>query len=310
MKNKIRLIDITILSQYMGRFLTAIVTAIVFAITVSALVSEGGIRRQAATLVMEVAPLKGVKGTDDQFEPFRYLLALETDRTVVLRERGADHCERCDLFVMPIELFLASDESHRLVPLYSIDRTDHKRDEAVVIARNGDPEPDVPSPGDIVFTNPESINGCWVQLGLLESRGYELPDRIDSLHFASRPGAAPAAGRVIFSVLLGEYPYGACRASDLAKLIAAGEVGRDELRIVVSGPTVPELVVACRPENADYYRSVLERVSARVALTRAPGRDNGAVELLKSRGMRSLRPVSGAGLKRAAELFTKMQGRI
>ena len=42
MKNKIKVIDFSIVSTYMGRYLTAVVAVLVFAITLSALLSGGG----------------------------------------------------------------------------------------------------------------------------------------------------------------------------------------------------------------------------------------------------------------------------
>jgi hypothetical protein len=181
------------------------------------------------------------------------------------------------------------------------------RDAAVLIARSGVEAPPEPGPGDVVFTHPRSFNGCWVQLAWLESRGFDVPDRLETLSFAPEPGAGP---RVIYSVLMGQHRYGACRASDLAGLIAAGGVGGGELSVVHSMPAVPELVLACRGEDRAYYEGVLKRIAIRIAAPEPADGDRDAVELLKSRGMRSLRPVSQDEFERAAALFESMQGRI
>jgi len=309
MKNKIRLIDVTIVSTYMGRFLTAIVTAIVLAITVSALVSDGGIRGHG-TLLLEVPQVGGQQETVDYYEPLRYLLAAQTGRSVAIQMRGGGARDRCELFLLPIAEFLAYRKVEDLVPLYEIGRMERVHDEAIVIARHRDSETVPMTPDNVVFTHPRSINGFWVQLAMLDSSGFAAPDEIASLQFATVPGATAAPGRVVFSVLMGEYAYGACRRSDLASLIEAGEVHSDELRVVESRPAAPELIVACRPVDARYYRRVLERTSATIALTESSERESSAVELLRSRGMKSLRPVSPEELERAAALYDEMRGRF
>ncbi|MCK5617844.1 MAG: hypothetical protein KAJ17_00515, partial [Candidatus Krumholzibacteria bacterium] len=108
MKNKVRLIDITVVSAYMGRFLTAIVSAMVIAVTVSALVSKGGIRDHQ-TLSVGVPPMRGVVDTEDYFEPLRLLLALESGRKVEVNSHTPGWCDRCELHLLPIAEFVAAD---------------------------------------------------------------------------------------------------------------------------------------------------------------------------------------------------------
>jgi ABC-type phosphate/phosphonate transport system substrate-binding protein len=306
MKNKLSVIDINIVSAYMGRFLTAIVTVIVLGLTVSALVGRGGMRNHVP-LVIAVPAVDGADATVARFEPLRQMLARETGRTVKVQARKNDGCGRCELFVLPIDELLSGRDGHGLVPVYVICAMDRGRDAAVLIAKKGVEAREVPSPGNVVFTHPRSANGCWVQLAWLESQGIDAPDRIESLNFAPSPGAG---ARVVYSVLAGEFPYGACRESDLAGLIATGSVGRDELTVVRSIPAVPEVVIACRPEDADYYERILKKIATRMAAPDPMGADRDAVELLKVRGMRSLRPVSEYELQSAASLFETMGERI
>ena len=308
MKNKLRMIDINIVSAYMGRFLTAIVTVVVLVITISALVGRGGIRDHL-TLLVEVpaAVTDGADAAAEQYEPLRYLLAQETGRTVKVHVREADSCEECELFVLALEDFITGRGKRELVPLYSINPMERKRDAAVLIARSGAHGPIRPAPDDVVFTDPRSANGCWIQLALLESEGFAAPEQIGSLRFAPSPGS-PAW--VVYAVLFGEFALGACRQSDLDELVSSGGVKSDELAVVRSVRAVPEIVLACRPEDVDYYRSVLRLTAARLAEPGPTGWDRDATELLKSRGMRSLLPVFPEELERAEELYERMEGRI
>ncbi len=305
MKNKVRLIDITVVSAYMGRFLTAIVSAMVIAVTVSALVSKGGIRDHQ-TLSVGVPPMRGVDATEEYFEPLRLLLALESGRKVEVNSHTPGWCDRCELHLLPIAEFVAAAAERDLVPLYSICRTRSGADAAVVVARSDDFRSVVPTPQNVMFVDPQSVNGCWVQLEQLESRGFTSPDRVASLRFAPMPSAA----RVVFSVLMGASAYGACRQSDLTELVAAGDLDRNELQVVFSSPAVPELVVACRPADAEYYRHLLSRTAARIAVLESSGMVREAALLLRSRGMRSMRPVSQDELDRTVALFDLMQERI
>ena len=135
----------------------------------------------------------------------------------------------------------------------------------MLIRRAGTPPLQEPSPKNVLFTHPQSLNGCWVQLGLLEDGGHALPDRVDSLRYAPGPGSA---NRVVHTVLLGESPFGACRASDLAALTASGAVAEDELVVVAAGrfagerievPAVPRATQASVFNGAFAQRSALVR---------------------------------------------------
>jgi len=305
MKNKLRMIDINIVSAYMGRFLTAIVTVIVLAITISALLGGGGLRGHRALLV-EVPAVGLEQAAADWYGPFRDLLAMETGRAVAVRARtGADGSgDRCELYVMPAREFVAAGQARDLVPLFSVCPLELRRDEAVLIARRGAPIPEVPAAYDVLFSGPNSVNGCWLQLGILAEMGFHVPKRIGTLRFAETSGAGT---RVVYSVLLGRYALGACRASDLARAVDSGGVGKDELTVVRSIPAVPEVIVASRRADADYYRRVLGRTAARIAHPQSSGRERGAVERLKSRGVRSLRPITEEDLRRARAIFEEMQ---
>lgn len=308
MKNKFQMIDINIASTYMGRFMTLGVTAIVLAITVSALTGRGGLRtHQPVELVVPSGT--GDSEAEARFGPLQELLTIETGRNVRAHARAEQWCDDCDLFVMPISEFLSERRSRELVPLYSIEAVERGRDAAVLIARAGASPQSPLEAADLMFTHPRSLNGCWVQLSQLEAEGFRAPQRLDSLRFA--PAPAPGAGiRVVYSVATGHSAMGACRASDILDAVKRGGIGPGELTVVRSSPAVPEVVLACRPRDADYYRGVLARAAARMAAPETEGRAGDAVELLQNRGMRSLLPISDAELERVAALHEEMEARV
>jgi hypothetical protein len=195
-----------------------------------------------------------------------------------------------------------------LEPIYALCRVEEGRDRAVLISRPGwDPSRlSGLTPADVVFVDAGSVNGCWLQLRMLEEKGFAAPRNLDALNFAPTPDGAP---RVVFEVLMGGYTLGACRRSDLDELVEAGSLGVEELAVVKEIPALPELVVACRAEDREYFTDLFQRISVRLAAsTRSDSRDVTAA-LFKACGIRSLRPVTSNELILASDLFAHMQSR-
>lgn len=308
MKNKLQLIDFNVVSAYMGRFLTAIVAFAVIGITASALLSRG---RSAERGVLAVAaPSVGAMETTRGFhESLRLLLARESNRPVDVRGFGpaADADAGCGLYLMPMEEYLARRKDGGLVALYAVDRSTHGRDRAVLIVRPSS-APFASFAGiakdRCIFSGPRSLNGCLVQLELLEAEGFRAPERIQSLHFPAAGGGA----RVVFSVLFEGYTLGACRESDIADLIAGGSIEGGEVAVIRSSPAVPELVFVCREPNAAYFGRVLAGLALRLASPGDDPEEGIAAALLRSSGMRSIRPIAGEEIARAAALFDRIAG--
>jgi len=240
---------------------------------------------------------------------FSLLLARESNRPVDVRESGptGDAGAGCGLFLMAVEEYLAEREEKGLVALYAVDRSAHGRDRAVVIARPANaPLSDFSGIGteQCVFSGPRSLNGCWVQLELLEAEGFRAAEGYRSLHFPEAGGAA----RVVFSVLFEGYTLGACRRSDIDDLTADGSIAEDEVAVIRSGPAVPELVFACRGSDAVYFGHVLEGFALRLANPGDDPEEQVAAALLARGGMRSVRPITGEEITRAAALLGRMTG--
>lgn len=300
MNNKIGLIDINIVSEYMGRFLTLIVTLLVLAITLSALVDGEGIYDHAA-ITLEVP--RG--GDPEKDRALRQLIVSETGRSVALTQRETDWNGTRDLYVLPVREFMEARARFGLEPLYSFCRLKHRSEAAILISRPGAGLPESPDAGDVVFDDPYSINGCWLQLIFLESSGFRGPENLEQLRFAP---AARGGTRVVYSVLYGESPVGACRLSDLLSAVEAGGVGKNELSVVKSIPALPETVIACHPGDRKYFEPVFERISA--TLMAPDGSDRAVTEILARRGVGTLRPVSDKDLERLSQVFEFVKGRI
>ena len=144
-----------------------------------------------------------------------------------------------------------------------------------------------------------------MQLVFLESSGFETPELIGDLLFVPAPGGGT---RAVFSVLFGDVSLGACRASDVAALVKAGDIAENELVVVKSLPALPETVLACRAEDAGYFEAVFKNIAVTLA---APAvRDRAAVARLRNSGFRSLRPVTPDELDRLLRLFESMGERL
>jgi hypothetical protein len=304
MDNKMRVIDINIVSAYMGRFLTVIVMLTVLAITLSAIVSGDGFDGHR-NIIVGVPQKNGSGEIGDGGAALRQLVAGETGQPVSIRSRGTEWDDDCDLYLMDAREFVEERLKRELVALCSVGRKQGGSDAALLISRRGSTVPAAPRREDVIFLGPRSINGCWLQLAFLESSGFEAPEKIGNLSFAPSPGAG---ARTVFSVLFGEFLLGACRASDMAVLVEAGEIDENELVVVKSLPALPETVLACRARDAGYFEAVFNNIAVTLAF---PGvRDRAAVYRLRSSGFRSLRPVTADEIDRLLRLFDAMEERL
>jgi len=306
MRNKIRLIDVSILSTYMGRWLSAIVTAVVLGITVSAILSGGSAEHNIIDVCVPAVPSE--REALRVYEPFRELLGEETRRPVVLFASTGEWNDRFDLYIMPARDYFRLERSADIVALFEVKHWSQHRDNAAIISKVGD-DVDLSRlrPGDIAFEDRESVNGFLLQLSLLEERGFSVPERLEGLRFEGGEGGA---SRVIFGVLHGQYRVGACRMSELLLHLERGDVRPGEIRIVDRREALPELIIASRRSDARYYQRKLSGVGASLAEISQPSTRDATVELLKSFGIKGLRPVTEEQMEAARQLFEKYVGRI
>lgn len=303
MKNKVRLIDVNIVSSYMGRFLTVIVTVAVLAITVSALVSDGG-NPHRRTLVLGVAADGNEPEYPEHFEPLKAVLARESGRLVELRRVSTNPEPACELYVMPAVDFLERDYDGQLVPVYSICALAGGRDNAVLLSRPGWQETDLSSlaASDVVFARPASGGCFWLQLEALEARGFTPPADLRDLRFAPGP-------RVVLEVMTGGCKLGACRQRDVLSLLESGALRDGDVAFVQSIPAPPDQIFACRKGDVEYFTKLLQKVATSLADARPPAAADETILLLKAHGIRSLRPVATGEMGAVGELLSRNQSR-
>jgi len=309
MKNKIQLIDVTIISSYMGRWLTLLSTVLVIGIAVSAWLERGHLRHNIISVCVADAVAPG--DATEALEPFRVLLARETRRPVVLtvapaggQAGGAAAPEGGhDMYIMPTAEYVATGEQLGLEALFEILDTERLNDQAVIIARSGD-HVDLASLGeaDIAFAAPQSVNRFWVQASILEKHGAK---RLVDPRFE---GGDFDAARVILAVVFGQYRAGACRLSDIAALRQRGILRGGEVSVLDKADVLPEIVVAVPHGEASYYRRRLDGVAARIAEAASPSMTNETVQLLKSCGFKGLQPVDAMRVERARKLARRYAG--
>lgn len=296
-----RLIDINIVSGYMGRFLTLIVTVLVLAITLSALIGLDGVADHSP-IAMEVPQSGNAVG----YEALGSLITRITGRPVSIGHRDGGWNEGYDLYIFSTSEYMENAAAHSLEPLYAFCPMKRRSDAALLIARPGANPAETPAAKDVLFTSPASINGCWLQLAFLEPDGEDESGGLEALRFAGPPGGG---SRVVWAVLFGDAEVGACRRSDLRSLIDGGVIGEDELHVLESIPALPETLVACRPGDADYFRGVFDAVATHISAPGDGSRARRPVEILASRGVRNLRPVSKEDLERIIEVFEFIEAR-
>jgi hypothetical protein len=273
MKNPVKPIDISIISEYLGRFQTVIVALLVIAIAAHAFVTRNAARGHVPLTL-------AVPSDGGRFEPLARIIARRSARTVELAVN--EWTDSAELFVLPPHEFFRRRGSLGLKALFTL--SERPADRALIVSRRSDTAvPD--DAAAVLFSTPESVNGCWVQLYSLSRRKARVPASLDSLQFAG----GKDAGRVVWAVVNGLARFGACRASDL------DETDADRVRVVFQTPALPDYIVAARADDEAYF---LDRLDGLGLLFEAPGEeDHDAVALLRERGIGAVREVSKAQLE-------------
>jgi hypothetical protein len=301
MKNKIQLIDVSMLSSYMGKALTGIVTLFVIGIAVSALIDGSGIERNVIRMSVPRGHLQGE--ALDRWEPFRALLARETRRPVVVTEADGEWPAGFDLYVLPADVFFENESRLAVTALFDVRSDADGRDKALVIANALAGPVDISSvrPDEIVFADPRSVNGFWVQADALAGKGVAIPADA-KLRF---DGTMRDATRVVFDVVFGRCTLGACRSDELSALTARGIIRPREVLAVLASDELPETIIAADRREARYFE---KRISSLARLLDEPGSVSGqgdTVRLLKARGVERIEPLSAPRIERTRALYER-----
>jgi ABC-type phosphate/phosphonate transport system substrate-binding protein len=301
MKNKIRIIDVSILSSYMGKALSVLVTLFVVGIAASALFSGGGAERN----VIRVCVPAGARSGDaaESWEPFRALLAAETRRPVVVSESGGDWPAGFDLYVMPPSDLFEKESRLGVEALFEIAAAPHRSEKAVVIAKSSEDAEDFPpaDPGEIAFADPLSVNGFWVQAGALAERGLDVNAAAD-LRFE---GTRRDATRAVFAVLFGGARFGACRIGEISSLAERGAIDPREIQTVMAADALPDLLLCAERRESKYFEKRIGAVSRRLGDRGALSPRGDAARLLAARGIAAIERLPAGRLEQTRRLYER-----
>jgi ABC-type phosphate/phosphonate transport system substrate-binding protein len=312
MKDKIAPLDVSILSSYMGRWLTAILTVFVIAVAISAFIQGSDSKRNIIGICIATDQF----GADPLpvFEPLRHLVAAETRRATTVSLCWPTPDDE-DLYIMSLAEFVRHERSLGLEALFEVVKSDQPGDKALLIARLGEAGIDLSTlgPGDLVFAGPSSVNGFMAQMSMLNEGGFDGTASVEDFTFA---GDHEYGARIVLGVVHGAYRVGACKLSQVERLIESGVIDRAEITVLASRPALPETVIAVRDREAAYYRRRLRRIASLLKEAGSPTADIAAstqratLRLLRSYGISGFAPADPARMQKARELHEMVAGRF
>ena len=303
MKNKLRLIDVSMLSSYMGKALTALVTVFVVGIAVSVLIDGGSIEKN---FIRVCVPARSRPGEAvETYETLRSLLSRETRRSVTLVECAGEWPRDCDVYLMPVGAFFRWERELDAEALYEVGASERRNDKAVIIAPKSLDSLQLASmtTGDVVFCHPTSVNGFWVQANALSGPGVGWAGNAQPRF----EGASGDATRVVCGVAVGAFRFGACRLSEVSSLAQKGIIGGGEIRVVRSDDALPETVLAVARREARYFEGKIGSIS-RLLDNGSPDADLvDSVRLLKAVGVCRLDRLEKDRLEAVRKLFERFE---
>jgi hypothetical protein len=166
----------------------------------------------------------------------------------------------CDFYLMTYPQMLqgADDEKSRSL-LLSSPRKDGSLSMGVVIVRR-DKEPDW---SRTVFTSPFSSTGFISPLAAIFGSGQGSSE----VEFETVSETCPVCGEaVVYGVLLGRYGAGGISLDELRRIEMRGEVDTGALKILYTGPELPEIVLVSDRSTEDWksrgFARALPRITA------------------------------------------------
>jgi len=182
------------------------------------------------------------------------------DITWVWLESGAEP-EGCDFYIMTsLQMLVSQGTGGRECLLISTPRIDGSLTMGAVIVRDGS-EPDW---SRMAFTSPTSATGFISPLTAIAKSGIQLSD----LSYDLLSGSNPISGEAVaFGVLLGRYGAGGVSLEELRLLEKSGIIRPGSLRIVFTGPELPEILLISDPSTEEWKSKGFARRLPRIAGT-------------------------------------------
>jgi hypothetical protein len=155
----------------------------------------------------------------------------------------------CDFYLMTSLQMLAVPEKKLMdCLLLSTARIDGSLSMGVVIVREGS-EPDW---SRAAFTSSVSTTGFISPLAAIAESGVWFPD----LSYELLSEGCPVCGEAVaFGVLNGRYGAGGISLDELRRLEGNGTIGQGELRILFTGPALPEVVIVSDTSTEEWKSS-------------------------------------------------------
>ena len=155
----------------------------------------------------------------------------------------------CDFYLMTsLQMLFTREKRVMDCILLSTARIDGSLTMGVVIVRK-DGEPDWSS---TAFTSSVSATGFVSPLAAIAESGVHIPD----LSYELLSEGCPVCGEAVaFGVLHGRYGVGGISLAELRRLEGNGTIGRGKLRVLFTGPELPEIVLVSDSSTEEWMSS-------------------------------------------------------
>jgi len=152
----------------------------------------------------------------------------------------------CDFYIMTAPQMLSFREKVGIrCLLLAFGREDGSLSMGAVITRRG-AEPDWAS---TVFTSTISASGFISPLAAIAENGTDLTD----VSRETVSGGCPVCGEaVVYGVLFGRYGAGGISIDELRRIEGAGSIEPEALRVLFTGPELPEILLVTDPSTEEW----------------------------------------------------------
>ncbi len=236
MADRSRTGGINMLSSYMGRWMSLLMLLLLVTLAAAALFLEPDYPAHVPIRIGICA-----------FDSATAAPALRSFATRVREQEGGDitwvwlgpgnNPGGCDFYIMTsLQMLSIRENSVVECLLLSTSRRDGSLSMGVVIVREGT-EPDW---SRTAFTSTLSATGFISPLAAIAESGVQLP----GVSYETLSGGCPVCGEAVaYGVLMGRYGAGGISLEELRRIEATGSIEPGALRILLTGPELPEIIL-------------------------------------------------------------------
>ncbi len=278
---------ISMLSSYLGRWMSLLMLLLLVTLAAAALFLEPDYPAHVPLRIGICA-----------FDSVTAAPALRSFATRVREQEGGDITwvwlgptgdpAGCDFYIMTsLQMLSLSEDSIVECLLLSTSRSDGSMSRGAVIVREGT-EPDW---SRTAFTSPLSATGFISPLAAIAESGVQLP----GVSYETPSVGCPVCGEAVaYGVLMGKYGAGGIPLEELRRIEGTGSIEPGALRILFTGPELPEIILVSDnsteewksrgfarrlPRIADRLPDPLKREMARLGMAAFREPEEGELEL-------------------------------